>query len=121
MFLLLDENLPVALKSLLVGHDARTVRDMGWLGLTNGVLLDAMERAGFEAMLTADKNLPFQQFLANRRISLIVLSSNQWRTIRGNADRILRALDGVSRGGYHEVTLPRPRLHRRPPPGPKAE
>ena len=51
VLLLLDENLPIALKSLLTSHDARTVRDMRWPGLTNGALLEAIEQAGFEAMI----------------------------------------------------------------------
>jgi hypothetical protein len=112
--ILLDENLPVALKGLLVGHDARTVRDMGWLGRSNGALLDAIQRAGFGLLITADKNLAFQQSLAARKIALVVLSTNQWRTIRSDAERILRALEQVSVGSYNEVALSRPKLRRRP-------
>lgn len=114
--ILLDENLPIALKGLLTGHDARTVRDMGWLGLSNGALLDAIEAVGFEVILTGDKNMRFQQALATRRIAVVELGSNRWQTIREHADRILRRLDGLSPGEYRRVDLPRPPLRRRPAP-----
>ena len=116
MFLLLDETLPLALKTLLVGHDARTVRDMGWLGLSNGVLLDAVERAGFDAMITADQDIRFQQSMAERRVRLVVLSSNHWQTIRHGAEHIRQALLRPDDGTYRVVPLEPPPLRRRPPP-----
>jgi hypothetical protein len=66
---LLDENLPVALKPLLLGHDVKTVRDMGWIGIVNGTLLRLAEDAGFQAMVTADKNMAYQNAMAGRRIA----------------------------------------------------
>ena len=39
MRLLLDESLPRPLADLLVGHEVRTVPQMGWTRLGNGVLL----------------------------------------------------------------------------------
>jgi hypothetical protein len=44
---------------------------MGWLGLSNGRLLDAA--VDFDVLITVDKNLVKQQQLAGRRLSLIVL------------------------------------------------
>jgi hypothetical protein len=37
---------------------------MGWLGTVNGELLQRAEAAGFEAFVTADRNLEFQQNLS---------------------------------------------------------
>jgi len=96
--ILLDENTPVALKLLLIGHDARTVRDMGWIGLENGDLLNAAEAAGFEIMVTADQNIHHQQNMTRRKIALVVLSTSQWQTVRAGSELILQALKAVSEG-----------------------
>ncbi len=61
MKLLLDENLPKRLKQDLAPHEVFTVRDMGWNGFSNGALLQRMKEHGFDALLTFDKNLSYQQ------------------------------------------------------------
>jgi len=63
MRVLLDEQLPRQLAPLLVGHEVRTVQQMGWAGLTNGELLKKAVAARFQVFLTADRNLEFQQNL----------------------------------------------------------
>jgi hypothetical protein len=55
--LLLDENLPTALKPLLLGHSVATIRELGWAGIQNGRLLDAAVVEGFEVLVTADRAL----------------------------------------------------------------
>jgi len=114
--ILLDENIPVGLKGLLTGFDARTADEMGWAGITNGRLLSAAEAAGFDVMLTADQNIAAQQRLAGRKIALLVINTNQWDTIRGNAPAVLRACGQAEPGTFRVVRLPRPPLRRRPPP-----
>jgi hypothetical protein len=49
---------------------------MGWRGIRNGALLDLMAEE-FQAIVTTDKNLPFQQNLARRRIAAVILPSNR--------------------------------------------
>jgi predicted nuclease of predicted toxin-antitoxin system len=71
--ILLDECLPKRLTKLLPGHDVRTVRQMNWLGLSNGRLLDVAE--DFDLFITVDKNLVKQQQIADRRLAVIVLRS----------------------------------------------
>ena len=46
---------------------------MGWTELKNGELLDAAEAAGFEVLITSDKNLRHQQNLSSRRIAIVEL------------------------------------------------
>ena len=104
--ILLDENLPVALKALLSHHDVRTVRDMGWLGMSNGRLLDAMKTAGQDAFVTADQGIALQQALAARRVAPLVVGTNRWLVSRECSDRILRALAGLLPGGYRKVEFP---------------
>lgn len=61
MLILLDENLPHRLRLLLPGHDVRTTAYQGWSGLSNGALLKAAEDAGFDAIITADQGIRYQQ------------------------------------------------------------
>ena len=76
MKLLLDENLPIKLKnSFSIKHKVLTVRDQGWSGKKNGELLKSMIKEGFEALVTLDKNLKFQQNIKNFDIKIFILNS----------------------------------------------
>jgi hypothetical protein len=78
--------------------------------LTNGDLLIEAERAGFDVLPTADKNMRYQQNLAGRRIALVVLSTPQWPLVKLHLDRIAAAVDACTPGSYVEVEIPfRPR------------
>ena len=112
--LLLDTNMPRGMRSLLSGHDVKTARQMGWETLTNGDLLAAAEAAGFDAMVTADRNIPYQQNLSGRKIALIELSTSHWETIRDNIDEVRVAISAAMPGSYTAIRLPRPLLVRRP-------
>ena len=117
MRLLFDHNVPAPLRRLIPGHDTAFTDERGWSELTNGDLLAAAEAAGFDVLLTADRNLRHQQNLGGRLIGLVVLSTNHWPTIRDNAPQVLAAVEGAGRGRHVEVELPRPTLLRRSPPG----
>jgi hypothetical protein len=67
--ILFDQGTPVPLRDHLVRHDVRTVFEQGWSRLTNGELLTAAEQAGFEVLVTTDRNLRYQQNLPARRIA----------------------------------------------------
>ena len=100
MRVLLDENLPRQLARELVGHDARTVPQMGWASLKNGALLAAMSAAGFDALLTMDKNLSKQQRVADFPFGIVVVyaKNNQLATLRPLVPQIDRALIAVRPG-----------------------
>jgi hypothetical protein len=71
---LLDENLPVKLKYRLQDVcDIYTVSDKGWNALENGDLLAAMEKDGFDYLITSDKNLQHQQKITRYSFGFIVL------------------------------------------------
>lgn len=72
MRILLDESLPKALRTRLVGHDAATVVSCGWSGIKNGKLL-TLAAARFDVFLTADQNLEYQQNLSTLPLSVFVL------------------------------------------------
>jgi Domain of unknown function (DUF5615) len=105
MRILLDENLPHKLRRLLAGHDVRTAAYQGWAGLTNGALLKAAEDAGFDAILTADQGIRYQQNRKNSRVALIVLSDNDESPIAANVDAILAAIGMVQPGALLWVDL----------------
>ena len=77
---------------MLPGHDVRTAAYQGWAGLNNGALLEAAETAAFDAILTADRGIRYQQNRKKSQVALIVLSDNDELLIRANAPAILEAI-----------------------------
>ena len=75
MRLLLDESVPARLRRYLPNHSVRTVVELGWGGIKNGQLL-LLAAAEFDAFITVDKNLEYQQNLAQLPIAVIVLDAN---------------------------------------------
>jgi hypothetical protein len=61
---------PKGISCALVGHTVTRAKDRGWDLLSNGDLLAAAGAAGFDVVITADKNMRYQQNLAGRRIAL---------------------------------------------------
>jgi hypothetical protein len=57
MHILFDHNAPRGIARHLVGHSVTEAKERGWERLTNGALLSAAEEAGFDLLLTADKNM----------------------------------------------------------------
>jgi predicted nuclease of predicted toxin-antitoxin system len=94
MKLLLDENLPHQLRHELPGHDCFTVACMGWAGIENGELLALAASAGFNALVTKDANLQYEQNLVDLPISVVVLqaASNDLDDIRPRLPALLKAL-----------------------------
>jgi len=73
MILLLDENLPKKLKEDFPGHTIFTIKERGWNGLKNGVLLEKLLENNFDALITFDKNLQHQQNFSKYPITVFVL------------------------------------------------
>lgn len=93
MRLLLDESVPARLRRNLPAHEVRTVTEMGWSGARNGELL-ALAAAWFDALVTVDKNLPYQQNLALLPLAVIVLDtrSNELQALVPLVPQLERAL-----------------------------
>ena len=116
---LFDVNVPRPASRLLTPHAVEFADQRGWRELTNGDLLSAAERDGFDVMLTADTNLRYQQNLVVRRVAIVALSTNAWPVIRDNPGPVIRAVGTATPGSYQEVRFTRPPLRRRPGPQPK--
>ena len=84
MKLLLDENLPHRLRPLITGHDVYTVAYMGWRGIENSELLAHAAANGFDALLTKDNGMPYEQNVEKLPCSIVVLQapSNELEVIR---------------------------------------
>ncbi|MDB5221638.1 MAG: hypothetical protein JWN83_305 [Chitinophagaceae bacterium] len=92
---LLDENLPVKLKYRLQDIcEIYTVTDKGWNALENGELINAMQKDGFDYLLTSDKNLQYQQNLEKYSTGFIILNvvDNNYETILQLVDKIKQVL-----------------------------
>jgi predicted nuclease of predicted toxin-antitoxin system len=73
MRILLDECVPRRLRAHFQGHDAHTVQMMGWTGKKNGELMALTAGAGFEALITVDRNLQYQQNVSALPFGILVL------------------------------------------------
>jgi hypothetical protein len=111
---LFDENVPDGIRRLLTHHTVGTAPELGLAGLTNGDMIEAAEKGGFDVMITADQNLAYQQNLTGRRLALIVLTTNHWDAIRPEAARIVDAVEAIQSGGFVTIAFARHPLRRRP-------
>ena len=74
MRLLLDECVPARLRKALPSHQVSTVGLEGWSGVKNGTLL-ALAASKFDAFITVDKNLPYQQNTSSLPVAVVVLDA----------------------------------------------
>jgi len=75
MKVLLDENLTVDLRHIIPGHDVATVQFMRWKGTKNGALLRLAQDAGFDALVTADQALPYENDMQGMSIRVVILKA----------------------------------------------
>ena len=107
MKLLLDENLPKRLKKDFPEHEIFTVRDKGWNGISNGKLLDLMIADKFDALLTFDRNLKYQQNFKKYSITVFVLNApdNSYETLSKLVPAIKETMKGKLLPGPIEIKL----------------
>jgi hypothetical protein len=106
MRILFDHGTPAPLIPFLEGHTVTKTKDMGWERLVNGELLKAAEEAGFEVLLTTDKNMSSQQNLKTRTIAIVVLGNSQWRIVQRYVRRIAASVNAATTGSLAEVEIP---------------
>ena len=106
MLILFDHVTPQGIARSLAGHTVVRARDRGWDTLGNGDLLREAERAGFDVVVTADKNMRYQQNLAGRKIALVILGTPQWPIVKLHLDKIAAAVNSATTGSCVEVDLP---------------
>ena len=105
MRIIFDQATPVPIRRYLEGHTVRTAAQQGWDELTNGDLITAAGEAGFDLLLTTDKNMRYQQNLEGRKIAIVVLGLQQWPQLRLHIQRVVEAVNSVGPGSYTEVDM----------------
>ena len=105
MRLLLDESLPRQLAAELTSHEVRTVVQEGWAGLGNGELMQRAAAAGFQVLLTGDRNLQYQQDIASSGIAVVVIAArtNRMEELLPLMPQVLGALDSAQPGEVEEI------------------
>ncbi|MGA1995134.1 MAG: hypothetical protein ABSH45_05075 [Bryobacteraceae bacterium] len=106
MRILFDQGVPRGLAASLRGHAVTEARTLNWERISNGELLTLAEGMGFDLLLTTDKNVRYQQKLAGRKISVVVLGNSPWWLVRQHLDAIAAAVNAAAPGSYTEVEIP---------------
>jgi predicted nuclease of predicted toxin-antitoxin system len=103
MKILLDECVDWRLSRDIIGHDVKTVRQMGWQTIKNGELM-RLASGNFDVFVTVDRNLSFQQNLSAYSFSIIVLAAktNRLADLRPLIPKLLEVIPTAEMG---EATL----------------
>ena len=107
MLILFDNGTPRTLARYLIDRHAITEdRARGWQELENGKLLNEAEAAGFEVLVTTDKNMSYQQNLTGRKIAVVVLGKGRWTLIKPYVAQVIAAVNSATPGSFAEVEIP---------------
>ena len=98
MRVMLDECVPVRLKRWLPDHEVNTVSELGWSGIQNGRLLRLLVEGNYDAFVTTDKNLEYQQNLPGLPLAILVLPTNHWKSLQPHQARVLQAFGRLRSG-----------------------
>ena len=106
MKILFDNGTPKPIARCLTGHEVTFARRIGWHELENGDLINQAEAAGFEVLVSTDKNIRYQQNLTGRKIALVILGNQQWPLVKLHLDEIAAVVNAATQGGFAEVEIP---------------
>ncbi len=96
MRILFDHGTPWSIAKALSGHEVTEAIERQWDGISNGELLEAAEAAGFELLITTDKENSVSQNLTDRKIAIVVLGNSAWRIVRLYLDRIALTVNAAT-------------------------
>ena len=105
MKILFDQGTPVPLRRNLSGHLVDTVSERDWSGLGNGDLIDIADYEGYDVLITTDQNMRYQQNLAGRHLTVVVLLSTSWPNIQLKVKEISAVLEETRPGEFKEVPI----------------
>jgi hypothetical protein len=104
MRVLLDECVPQRLGRDIVGHEVRTVAEMGWASKKNGERL-GLASGRFDVFVTTDQRLSYQQNLTGLPIGIAVLVAprNKIEFLRPLLAELLRRLPDMRPGEVSRI------------------
>ncbi|MGD0815018.1 MAG: hypothetical protein ABSA83_15545 [Verrucomicrobiota bacterium] len=102
MKILFDQGTPAPLRQGLAPHPVSTAFEMGLAKLENGDLLAAAEKI-FDAFITTDKNLRYQQNLSGRRLAILVLPTTSWPVIQKHLGLVADTVNTLKPGDFIEL------------------
>jgi hypothetical protein len=102
MRILFDHGTPAPLRHALTGHTVSTAYEMSWTQLSNGALLKEAD-SRFDALITTDRSLRYQQNLAGYRLAILVLPTTSWPRIRFHQAKVLAAVNALQPGACIEL------------------
>jgi predicted nuclease of predicted toxin-antitoxin system len=107
MKILLDENLPHDLRHFIPGHNVFTVAYMGWRGVENGELLAKAAVHGFDAVITQDAGIEYEQNLAALPTSVVIVeaTSNAMDDLRPLVPALLKTLESLQPRTLSRVSM----------------
>jgi acyl-CoA synthetase (AMP-forming)/AMP-acid ligase II len=68
--------------------------------------LTAAESAGFDVLLTTDKNLRYRQNISGRKIAVVFLGRQQWPQLKPHVQRVVDAINSAVVDSYLEIDIP---------------
>ena len=81
-------------------HLVTTVQELAMAGVSNGELLARLE-GQFDVLITADKNLRYQQNLSGRSIAIVELPTNRLPALVNLQTQIAAVVEACRPGEYH--------------------
>jgi hypothetical protein len=100
MKVLLDECMDHRLRHEMPGHDVKTAEQMGWASIKNGKLLRLAADGGFDAFITVDQGISYQNDIASIEIAVFILKarSNSRARLRPLLPQLLAAMGAALPG-----------------------
>ena len=105
MKLLFDQGTPVPLRRHLHPHQVDTAAEKGWSAIGNEDLISAAESEGYDALITTDQNLKYQQNLDTRSIAIVVLKTTSWPRILKVVSRVVSEIEAVKPQDFKEIEI----------------
>jgi hypothetical protein len=108
MKLLLDECVHRKLRPLLRPHEVDAVRFIGWEGTRNGKLLRRAADAGYQALITIDQGMAYQQHEPTLPLPVVLLKvrSNDYQSYLPHIEPLLALLEQPLRSKFYTLDYP---------------
>ena len=105
MKIIIDECLPKRVIRFFEKGSAYTVPQIGLSGTKDTELLNELDKRGIDVFITIDGNIEYQQQFINRKFGTVVIISvsNRFNDLLHLKDKILKAVDTVSKGEIEHI------------------